>query len=141
MNDLADLKSTTLTKRDIVFLDAIFLPECKGDVSKAAVIAGIPKGSLTATIKRLRDEIINRAKDYLALHSPKAAMEIVNGIEGTSTQLQVKSATHLLDRVGIVKEEKVTIDGKMEHGIFLIPAKDTSGPEPIVVEHVPVPGN
>jgi len=37
--------------------------------------------------------------------------------------LRLKAAQTLLDRVGLGKQEKVEVEGKMLHGVVLMPAK------------------
>ena len=36
----------------------------------------------------------------------------------------MEAAKQILDRVGLVKQEKIDINSKVAHGIFILPPKD-----------------
>ena len=38
----------------------------------------------------------------------------------------MEAAKQILDRVGIVKKDKIDINAQVAHGIFILPAKDDS---------------
>ena len=77
---------------------------------------------------RAIDIIIERAENVLAMHSPKAVMGLVDAMDEDgltpAANIRIKAAKQILDRVGIVKKEKIDINAKVAHGIFILPPKD-----------------
>jgi hypothetical protein len=116
-----------LTEQQQTFLDALF-GEAKGNPVLAKKIAGYSDNKATSVIMNsLKDEILERTKLYLATHAPKAAMSVVDGMNDP-TELGFKeklsAAKDLLDRVGIIKTEKVMVEAAP--GIVVLPPKNDS---------------
>lgn len=117
-----------LTERQEAFLDALF-GEAQGNPTEAARIAGYSEHSLKNSYRYLRDlkeEIIERATNFLALHSPKAAMALTNTLDNPTSPgitAKITAAQTILDRVGIVKHDKIDLNTDMPIGLFILPAK------------------
>jgi len=125
---LLDKKETTkLTDKQKTFLSVLF-GEAQGDPRTAAEIAGYAPTSYPKVVHGLKDQIIERAETVLAAHSPKAALSIANAIDDDGSMpgasIRMEAAKQILDRVGIIKREKIDIDAKIAHGIFILPAKE-----------------
>jgi len=125
---LLDKKETTeLTEKQKVFLSALF-GEANGEPRAAAEIAGYAPTSYPKVVQGLKDQIIERAETVLAAHSPKAALSIANAIDDDGSipgaSIRMEAAKQVLDRVGIIKKEKIDINAKVAHGIFILPAKE-----------------
>ena len=125
---LLDKKETTeLTEKQKVFLSALF-GEANGEPRAAAEIAGYAPTSYPKVVQGLKDQIIDRAETVLAAHSPKAALSIANAIDDDGSipgaSIRMEAAKQVLDRVGIIKKEKIDINAKVAHGIFVLPAKE-----------------
>ncbi len=125
---LLDKKETTeLTEKQKTFLSVLF-GEANGDPRTAAEIAGYAPTSYPKVVQGLRDQIIERAETVLAAHSPKAALSIANAIDDDGSipgaSIRMEAAKQILDRVGVVKKEKLDINAKVAHGIFILPAKE-----------------
>jgi len=125
---LLDKKETTeLTEKQKVFLSALF-GEANGEPRAAAEIAGYAPTSYPKVVQGLKDQIIERAETVLAAHSPKAALSIANAIDDDGSipgaSIRMEAAKQILDRVGLVKREKLDINAKVAHGIFILPAKE-----------------
>ena len=120
-------KDKVLTPQQEKFLDALF-GEAKGNPKHAGEIAEYAEGSYTYAIKSLKSEIIHRAETVLAAHSPKAVMGLVSGLDADGSlpqaNIRIEAAKQILDRVGIAKREKIDIEAKVQHGIFILPAKE-----------------
>ena len=75
-----------------------------------------------------KNNIVEKAENVLAIHSPKAVMGLVNALDEDgltpASNIRMEAAKQILDRVGIVKREKVDINAQVAHGIFILPAKD-----------------
>ena len=125
---LLDKKETTkLTDKQKTFLSVLF-GEAQGDPRTAAEIAGYAPTSYPKVVQGLKNQIIERAETVLAAHSPKAALSIANAIDDDGSMpgasIRMEAAKQILDRVGIIKREKIDIDAKIAHGIFILPAKE-----------------
>jgi hypothetical protein len=91
-------------------------------------MAGYSKNYPTKELMNsLKEHIIEATQLYIAMHAPKAAMAVVNGIDDP-TELGIKeklaAAKDLLDRSGVVKTEKLEVQSS--GGIMILPPKDAS---------------
>ena len=120
-----DKNDVALTDKQQTFLDALF-GEAQGDPKIAGEIAGY--ADYHQPLKSLKDEIIDRAEKLLAAFAPRASMGMINALqEDGSTpgaSIRMEAAKQILDRVGLAKREKVDINAKVAHGIFILPPKD-----------------
>ena len=117
----------SLTEQQESFLDALF-GEAKGDPKKAGELAKYSEHSYPKVLRNLKDEIVKRAENYLAIHSAKAATKMVNMLEEDGTtphaSIRMEAAKQILDRIGLVKKDQLDINMKAVHGMFILPAKD-----------------
>ena len=120
-------EATELTEKQKIFLSACF-GEANGEPRAAAEIAGYAPTSYPKVVHGLKDQILERAETILAAHSPKAALSIANAIDDDGSipgaSIRMEAAKQILDRVGLVKREKIDINAKIAHGIFILPAKE-----------------
>ena len=116
-----------LTSQQKIFINSLF-GEAQGNPKKAGELAGYAETSYPNIIKSLKDIIIERAEGVLAMHSPKAVMGLVNAMDEDgmtpAANIRIEAAKQILDRVGLVKKEKIDINAQVAHGIFILPAKD-----------------
>ena len=116
------------------FLDALF-GTARGDPKKAGELAGYSNHSYPKVLRNLKQEIVSRAENYLAVHSAKAATKMVDMLDEDGTtphaNIRIEAAKQILDRIGIVKKDQIDINMKAMHGIFILPAKET--PEDSIV--------
>ena len=115
-----------LTERQQKFLDVLF-EEANGSATSAKIIAGYsPTTNLNEIIASMKEEIMDATQMYMARNAPRAAVAIVDGIEDP-TELGIRekltASKELLDRVGLVKTEKVQVEST--GGVMLIPPKKT----------------
>jgi len=131
---MQDLDSTilktqkkNLTDTQEKFLDALF-GEAQGNPKKAGELAGYSDHSYPKVLRNLKQEIVSRAENYLAVHSAKAATKMVNMLDEDGTtphaNIRLEAAKQILDRIGIVKKDQLDITMKAVHGIFILPAKE-----------------
>jgi len=117
----------SLTDTQEKFLDALF-GEAKGNPKKAGELAGYSDHSYPKVVRSLKSEIVSRAEGYLATHSAKAATKMVDMLEEDGTTphaaIRLEAAKQILDRIGIAKKEKIDINMKAVHGLFILPAKE-----------------
>ena len=120
----SDNKSVELTDKQKDFLDALF-GEANGDPKIAGEIAGY--ADYHQPLKSLKDEIIDRAEKLLAAFAPRASMGMINALqEDGSTpgaSIRMEAAKQILDRVGLSKREKIDVNAKVAHGVFILPPK------------------
>ena len=113
-----------LTVKQRVFLDVLF-EEAKGDMVQAKKIAGYADSSSTSEIiKGLKEEILEATQMYMARNAPKAAMAMTHALYDP-TELGIRdkmsAAKELLDRVGLVKTEKMQVEAS--GGVMIMPPK------------------
>lgn len=115
----------TLTEKQQRFLDVLF-DEAGGDVVRAKELAGYsPNNSTTEIIKAIKEEVVEATQLYMARNAPRAAMSIVSGmVQPTELGMKDKltAAKDLLDRVGLVKTEKLQVEAS--NGLMILPPKD-----------------
>lgn len=115
-----------MTEKQQAFLNALFSEECDGDLRTAARVAGYSDGTpLRQITDPLADQIVEATKKYLASKGPKAAAKLTEFLDEASDPLggkeRLSAAKDVLDRIGVVKTEKVEID--TENPIFILPPK------------------
>jgi hypothetical protein len=113
-----------LTMKQRVFLDVLF-EQANGDMVQAKKIAGYADSSSTSEIiKGLKEEILEATQMYMARNAPKAAMAMTGALYDP-TELGIRdkmsAAKELLDRVGLVKTEKMQVEAS--GGVMLMPPK------------------
>ena len=117
----------SLTDTQEKFLDVLF-GEARGDPRKAGELAGYSENSYPKVLRNLKSEIVSRAETYLATHSAKAATKMVDMMDEDGTtphaNIRLEAAKQILDRIGISKKEKLDVNLKAVHGLFILPAKD-----------------
>jgi len=119
-------KKRELTEKDHAFLATLF-DEAAGNIAVTGRILGIanPYGIFA----RLEEEIIDRARHIIALNSVRAAHVLAEGLDPSATisgpaqSIRMQCAEKILDRVGIVKKEKIDINLEGTTGIFILPPK------------------
>lgn len=120
------IKKDGITEQEELFLDVLF-KEAKGDYRIARELAGYPaKYPVTTLAKKLKDEIVERAQLYLALHGPAAVsclLEIITAIDPVpGAREKIAAAKEILDRGGVVKTEKKEVN--YTGGVVILPPKD-----------------
>lgn len=119
-------KKRELTEKDHEFLSVLF-GEADGNIKAAGRLLEL--SDPYRYFARLEEEIIERARHIIALNSAKAAKVLVEGLEpddkltGPALNIKIQCAEKILDRVGIVKKEKLDINLETPTGIFILPAK------------------
>ena len=113
-----------LTEKQQKLLDVLF-DEAGGNVTIAKKLAGYSDTSSTADIvKGLKDEILEATQMWMARNAPRAAMSMTGALlEPTELGIKEKmtAAKEILDRVGLVKTEKMQVEAT--GGVMLMPPK------------------
>lgn len=124
MNDLkADYtnQKTGLTEKEEYFLTVLF-GECQGRFEEAMSKAAITE-SPASIRKRLKTQIQDMTKDYLASATTRAAIELVKTFDDPSlpgVKNTITAAKEILDRGGVAAQEEHKV---VENHIFILPAK------------------
>ena len=130
-------QNKNLTDTQEKFLDALF-GEAQGNPRRAGELAGYSEHSYPKVLRNLKDEIVKRAENYLAIHSAKAATKMVNMLDEDGTtphaSIRMEAAKQILDRIGIVKKDQLDVNMNLKHGMFILPAKNE--PEESIVTPV-----
>jgi len=118
-----------LTPLQTAFLNNLFTPECGGDYVKAKKAAGYSDNTPTQeVVASLKDEILEHTRNYIISRAPKAAVKIDKLLDSPETvggANLLAAAKDILDRVGIIKPEKVLVDHS--GGVLMLPPKKESG--------------
>lgn len=138
MSQLANINQKTerkLTEKQLLFLDCLI--ETKGDAAQAAKIAGY-KSSHYHLLKTLKEEVLDITQQILAQSAPKAAFKLLEIMDSDRPIPQagnkLQAAQSVLDRVGVVKSERLDITHSGGGGIFLLPEKRMIDAEVVDVE-------
>ena len=114
-----------LTIKQTTFVDELMANG--GNISQAMKGAGYHDGSRNWLIESVRDNIIERTKQELALNGPKAATRLVNTLDEDGTtpkgDLRLKAAESILNRIGIGSNDAVDHNVQVTHGVVLLPSK------------------
>ena len=115
-----------LNEKQQKFLEVLF-DEAGGDMVAAKKLAGYADTTPTTSIvKGLKEEILEATQMYMARNAPKAALAMTGALYDP-TELGIRdkmsAAKELLDRVGLVKTEKMEV--KASGGVMLMPPKAT----------------
>ena len=121
---MESLMARQLTAKQQVFLNVLF-DEAGGNMAMAKKIAGYSETSSTTEIVRgLKEEILEATQMYMAQNAPKAAVAMTGALMDP-TELGIRdkmsAAKELLDRVGLVKTEKMQVEAS--GGVMLMPPK------------------
>ena len=113
-----------LNEKQQKFLEVLF-EEASGDVVAAKKLAGYSETTATtAIVKGLKEEKLEATQMYMARNAPKAAMAMTGALYDP-TELGIRdkmsAAKELLDRVGLVKTEKMQVEAS--GGVMLMPPK------------------
>jgi hypothetical protein len=110
------------TDKQLKFLEAFSKHQ---DIRKAAKESNYQNGF--TVVESLKEEIITISENFLAYNASKAVDTIVSALDADGvphlTQ-RLDAAKTLLDRIGIVKKDKLEIEANVHGGIFVLPAKD-----------------
>ena len=117
-------RNKQLTEKQQKFLDCLI--DTGGDPKKAAELAGY-SGNHYQVVKSLKNEIVDLATDVLAHSAPEAAFKLVDIMKTARPIPQVanklQAAQSILDRVGVVKKERLDVNHNVGGGVFILPAK------------------
>ena len=113
-----------LTGEQQAVLNVLF-DEAGGNMAVAKKLAGYSETSSPAEIvKGLKEEILEATQMYMAQNAPKAAVAMTGALYDP-TELGIRdkmsAAKELLDRVGLVKTEKMQVEAS--GGVMLMPPK------------------
>ena len=115
-----------LNEKQTRFLEVLF-EEAGGDAVTAKKMAGYSVNTPTTSIvEALKDEIFDATKTYMSRIGPKAAVAYGRALDDP-TQLGIMAAGQILDRAGVVKTEKLSVEST--GGLFILPPKDSSNAE------------
>lgn len=118
----------TLTEQQKIFLEVLFTDEVQGDFPKAKRLAGYSDNyAVSNIVDSLKEEILEATRNFLARTGPIAALSLHSALTNPTQlglQHKITAAKDILDRIGIVKTEKVEVSSP---GIFILPKKDEPG--------------
>jgi hypothetical protein len=118
-------KKKELTEMQQAFLNKVV--ETGGDLKIAAELAGY-QGNHYQVINSVKNELVDLAQDLLAHNAPKAALKMVEVLSSDrpvpQANVKLQAAQQILDRVGLAKTGKLSVDHTVQGGIFILPTKE-----------------
>jgi hypothetical protein len=117
-----------LTPQQDLFLEYLFNdPECMRDTKKACVAAGYDLSYHHVLVKRLQDEIMERANQELALAAPQAVSKLLDAMDEDGSipkaEVRLKAVESVLDRIGLAKKQQVEVTSESAIPLFILPEK------------------
>jgi hypothetical protein len=120
--------NTELSETEELFLLNL---ETHATTKAASEATGITPQHGYSLAKKLKDVIIDRARDNLAVAALKAsntAIDLMDADAGTEKgELRLAASKEIMDRVGLTKHTSVEVSIENENGIFILPAKAVIG--------------
>ncbi len=125
-------RTRELTEKQQKFLNCLI--ETNGDPKRAAELAGYSSGNFYQVVSALKEEIIDLATNVLANSAPEAAFKLVD-IMNTDQPMpkignKLQAAQAILDRVGVVKKDRLEVNHNVSGGVFILPEKTIIDVEP-----------
>ena len=112
----------------------LFVKEGFKDAAKCARAAGY-KNNYWQLIASLKEDIKEISEAVLVGSSPEAAMMLTSILSAdkpiANASAKLQAAKEVLDRTGVIKEEKVNVNHHVQGGIFILPTKGVL-PEAVV---------
>lgn len=133
------MSSEELTGKQELFLEYLFNdPDCQRDTLKATVAAGYSPEQHRRLVRDLKDEILKRTNEELALNAPRAAKGLLDAMQEDGSipkgDIRLKAVESVLDRVGMSKKQEMNVNLENNASpLFIIPEK-----KPVVLEDTSV---
>ena len=113
-----------LSEKHTRFLDVLF-GEARGNISEAGRICEVSRPHEMA--KTLRKHISARSEEHIAMLAAKAVHVLEDVMDEEASQVpgvmnRLAGAKETLDRMGIVKTEKINVNGE-NIGVIMLPEK------------------
>ena len=113
-----------LSESEELFLQYL---ETSPTIKGAAYSAGLSSDTGYAYAKRLKDVILDRAREALTIGTLKATRVMLDSMDADAStekgELRLKAAESIMDRTGLTKHTSVEVSLENENGIFILPAK------------------
>lgn len=112
--------------------EELFLAYLESAPSVAAVARKMDLSTSQAysMYNKLKDVILDRARDNLAVASLKAVGTAVDMLDADAStekgELRLAAAEKIMDRVGLTKHTSVEVKMENDNGLFILPAKTPS---------------
>lgn len=115
-----------LSPREEKFLEVLF-EDALGDVRTAMKLAGYgPNDPSSTLLRKLRKEIQERSKNFIAAASPQAIINLLKIFQDPTypgAKNIISAAKEVLDRSGVVKEDVNSTNHIEAKNVFILPAK------------------
>lgn len=116
-----------LTETEELFLLHL---ENKPTIKSASEATGITPTQGYTLSRKLKDVILERARENLATAALKATTTTIDLLDSDAStekgELKLAASKEILDRVGLTRHTSVEVSIENENGIFILPAKASS---------------
>ena len=118
---------SNLTKQEQLFIDYLFDGQEMRHPDEAKVLAGYPQNMpVLSIVKRVKDALIEKYDDYLALYAPKGLaglMDVLANPEVPGSKVKLAAVVELLNRSGVVAKDKKEQTVNQPNYVFMLPSK------------------
>lgn len=136
-----NIAKKTNTDMQNAFLEALFLPDVRGNLREAMNRAGYSeKTSIKEVVEPLKDQIVELSQSVLAMNAAKATigmLEVIDSPQQVGAANKLKAAESVLDRVGVIKKDGTNMNLPQGAIVFLPPKEnvkisiENTGPQTI----------
>lgn len=125
--------SDKLTEKQQKFLDTYWellnveFPSNTQRMLECARIAGYGSTSLSNILKGVHKEVINLSFQWAALHLPQALQGVIDVLSNPTkpgAKNLIAAATTIMDRGGLAKAEKLSVESDTHNAVLILPAKE-----------------
>lgn len=120
-------EKSTLTPQEQLFIDLLFDGQQMRNPDEAKQMAGYPANyPVLSIVKKVKDELINKYNDYLALYAPKGLaglMDVLDNPETPGSKVKLAAVIELLDRSGVNKKQNNEQISQQPNYVFMLPVK------------------
>ena len=113
-----------LTEIQELFIETLQL---KGNIKDTALAMDIPLRTAYSYHAKLKDEILQRARDTLSIATLRATSTVVELLDADGStdkgELRLKTAESIMDRSGLTKHTNVDVQIESDNGIFVLPSR------------------
>jgi hypothetical protein len=120
-----------LSAQEQAFIDHLFDGQVMRHPDEAKQMAGYPKDyPVLKIVKAVRQELIDKYDDFLALYAPKGMvglMQVLESPETPGSAIKLKAVVELLNRAGVTTKEKKEAQAEVQSFVYFLPNKTPTG--------------
>ncbi len=120
-----------LDERQKTLLEVMFSEEhWQKSLREKAILAGYPpQTNMTQVLCTdvMSKAVIEKTKQHLTMNGPKIAMSLLQVLDdphNPGNSVTISAAKELLDRIGVVKQDKMEVEVNIPNALLILPEKN-----------------